>query len=140
MAIFQFGNRTLPYSIEFSPAPFDLLLLQSSKMSELYWVDVLNELRSLTPSGGRVVTVGWNEKPMDGGELSEEEKARDVAQFVTSLGLVDLHVMAVDDATQLVEWMQTHKAGVIRKTLLLPQSNPKSAELIREVRKLLDLS
>ncbi len=140
MAIFQYGNRTLPYSIDYSPVSFDLLLLQPSNMTEVYWVDVLGDIRVQPRLGGRVVTVGWSEASLDKRVLSDENFAEDLAVFISSIGLVDLHIVAAGDAVGLVAWLQKHRSEVVKKSLLYPDGVPKSETLIREIRQILGVA
>lgn len=123
MALFQFNNQTLPYETDFAPFSHDLLLLQSSKFSADFWRPVLEDLKAGRPAGGRIVTC---ESPLPDAETFE--------RFLRTLGLHEIHVVALGDAVELVKNVAKIEPGAFEKTLLFPSGFLKPGELPREVR------
>lgn len=128
MAIFAHGNRQISYQTELAPFEADLLLLQGSRFDTRYWGGVLEDLATLPPAGGRIVTCDWS------AGLSAAEHAADLARMVDGLGLQQLHIVAADDATAVAEELARLLPNVVQKSHLWPQGAPQGEALTREVR------
>lgn len=128
MALYQHGNRSIAYQIEFAPFAQDLLLLQGSRFDTQFWRPVLATFKDHAPSGGRVVICEWFESG-----LSEVQMAQDLAGLIKTLGLHSLHVVACDDAVDVVAEVEKAHPGRFEKTLLFPQVVPRADELSRSI-------
>lgn len=124
MALFQHDGILLPYQIHFAPFAHDLLLLQGSRFNSDYWLPVLNDWREVEPAGGRVITCDWSPEKMNGAGVAEFFN-----RFFQTLGLHDLHVVACDDAAQVVQDLERDYPGAVAKTLLFARNAPKGDEL-----------
>lgn len=129
MAIFSFGNRNIPYKTEFAPFMHDLLLLQSSRYGFDFWSPVLENLKDHPPSSGRVVACQWFEKG-----LTEAQMTEDLNNFIKTLGLHSLHVVACGDAVDIVGELEKLYPGRFDNTLFYPQSVPRPEDLSRSIR------
>jgi hypothetical protein len=129
MAVYHHANRTIAYQMEFAPFQHDLLLLQSSRFTTDFWRPVLENLGQHTPSSGRVVACDWFDK-----NLSEQELAKDLDQLIKTIGLTSVHVVACDDAVDLVGELEKLSPGRFENTLLYPQSVPRPEQLSRSIR------
>ena len=129
MAVYQHGSRSIAYQIEFAPFAHDLVLLQSSRFGVEFWNPVLATLRDHTPASGRVVICEWHDA-----KLSEVQMAEDLAGLIKTLGLNSVHVVACDDAVDIVAEIEKLYPGRFENTLLYPQSVPRSDELSRSIR------
>lgn len=129
MSVFFHNNRSIPYRIEFAPFQHDLLLLQSSRFGMEFWKPVLENLNSHPPSSGRVVVCEWYEKGHD-----ETQLAKELVALMKTLGLNSVHVVACDDAVDVVAEVEKLHPGRFENTLLYPQSVPRPDDLSRAIR------
>jgi len=129
MAVYQHGNRTIAYQIEFAPFSHDLVLLQSSRFNMEFWKPVLSNLRDHTPASGRVMVCDWHD-----GKLDEMKMAEDLVGLIKTLGLNSVHVVACDDAVDVVAEIEKLSPGWFENTLLYPQSVPRPDELSKSIR------
>ena len=129
MSIFIHDNRSITYRIEFAPFQHDLLLLQSSRYGLDFWKPVLENLNDHPPSNGRVVVCDWFAKDLD-----ETQMAKDLNQLMKTLGLNSVHVVACDDAVDVVAEIEKDNPGRFENTLLFPQSVPRTDDLSRAIR------
>lgn len=129
MAIFFHGNRTIAYHSQFAPFAHDLLLLQSSKFNPDYWSPLLEDFKASGTASGRIVTCEWYDPKLDTATLAE-----DLNNFLQTLGLHTLHVVACDDAVKVITELEKKYPGSIDKTLFFPQPIPRGEEFSRAVK------
>jgi len=129
MAVFHHGNRSIAYQVQFAPFSHDLVMLQSSRFHIDFWKPVLEGLKDSPPANGRVVICEWYEKG-----LSEAQMAEDLNSLMKILGLQSIHVVACDDAVEIVGELETKHSGRFENTLLYPQSVPRPEDLSRSIR------
>lgn len=129
MAIFYHDNRSIEYDAEFAPFHHDMILLQSSRLTPETWRQVTDVLTAERPSSGRVVTCNWFDETFPPKRLAE-----DMLGLIKTLGLQSIHVVACDDAVDLVGEIEKLHPGLIEKTLLYPESLPHPEDLTRAIR------
>lgn len=126
MAVFFHNNRTIPYDMALAPFAADLFLLQGSRFTADYWKPVLEDLASDgAAGGGRILTLEWP---------SEGFQAEDVVRLLQTLGMHNIHLVACDDAVQLIAEVQRLQPALFVKTLFYPTAAPKGDELVQAVR------
>lgn len=129
MAVYQHGNRSIAYQIEFAPFAHDLVLLQSSRFDAGFWQPVLSNLRDHTPASGRVIVCEWHDS-----NLNEAQMAADLVGLLKTLGLNAIHVVACDDAVDVVAEIEKQNPGCFENTLFFAQNVPRPDELSRSIR------
>ena len=130
MAVFFHNNRSTTYQMDLGPFAADLVLLQGSSFTPEYWKPVMTELGAMPPAGGRIVTCDWageSGRPTD-------EQAEDLVRLIQTLGLHTIHIVATDDAAEVVGEAAKKHLNLFNKTLLIPVNVPKGEELARAVR------
>src|ERR1044072_9952990 len=127
MAVFFHNNRSTTYQMDLGPFAADLVLLQGSSFTPDYWKPVMAELGAMPPAGGRILTCDWS------GESGRpaEEQAEDFVRLVETLGLHSIHIVATDDAAEVVGEAAKRHPDLFNKTLLIPVNVPKGEELAR---------
>lgn len=128
MAIFLYNNRSIAYQMELAPFAPDLVLLQGSRFGPEYWRPVLEDLSLAEPAGGRILTCDWS------AEAFKEAQGEDLIRLIQTLGLQSVHLVACDDAVDLVASVQKINPALFEKTLLFPVNPPRGEELKRAVR------
>jgi len=128
MAIFFNNNRAISHQMELAPFAADLILLQGSRFSPEYWRPVLEDLGSMPPAGGRILTCDWTD---DGFKNIQPE---DFVKLIHSLGLQQIHLVACDDAVELMSGVQRLQPTIFEKTLFYPNNAPRGEDLKRAVR------
>ncbi len=131
MALFQYNQRIIPYQIHLAPFGFDLVLLQGSKFTGDFWRPVIQDMADLPTAGGRLLTCDWAD-----GKFADERLTQDFVKLMQTLALTSVHVVAFDDAVELVAGAQKLSPGIFEKTLFYPEGGPKGDELKRAVRDL----
>jgi hypothetical protein len=134
MAMFSHNGRDLSYLIQFTPFSHDLILLQGSRFTMDYWRPTLKALqeqseRPATMEQGRVVLCDWFASG-----LATERLAEDLASLIQALGLHDLHVVASDDAVDVVRVLERKIPSPVKNTLLYTHSVPRGEALADAIR------
>ncbi|MBX3022977.1 MAG: hypothetical protein KF799_14980 [Bdellovibrionales bacterium] len=128
MAVFQYNNRSISYHLELAPFAADLILLQGSRFDASYWRPVLDELVGGAPAGGRIMTCEWSN------EGENRIQPEDFVRLVQTLGLQKVHLVACEDAVELIAGVQRLEPAIFEKTLFYPTQVPKGEDLKRAVR------
>ncbi|MGE0526184.1 MAG: hypothetical protein AB7G93_03100 [Bdellovibrionales bacterium] len=128
MAVFQRNGRVMTYSIEPAPVDFDLVLVQGARFAPEYWATVRAELAGRGRRDGRIVLAEWFDS-----KRSERELAEDFVHLIKSLGLVSVHVVAVDEGVDLVRDVQRLEPQLIEKSLLFANGGSKREDMARSI-------
>lgn len=128
MALFQHGNRSIFYRIDFAPFDFDLVLLQGSRFTPDFWRPILDSFSERPNGSGRIMVCEWFDSQSEASHLTH-----DFTKLLLTLGLDSCHVIAFDESVAMVNEAQRLHPGLFTKTLLFPVNGPKGAELERKV-------
>jgi hypothetical protein len=127
MPLYFHDNRTIDHRIATSDLPFDLVLLQDSKMNIEFWQPVVQDLQSEDSQAGRILLCNWWIQ-----DLSNEALSEGLEGLLRSLGFQGIRMVACGDSAEVASLLQKHQVVEIKKLQAYRQT-PSMDDLINAI-------